>query len=689
VPTAADGAFRIGPVRDPWQFLFAWKPGVGAGDGGQALRGAHVVIRLVPVARLEGRLVDAGDGSPIAGASAVTRSAGGGWNHEETRTDAGGRFVLDTCDPDEAYLWIRTAEHGAVVLTPFLRPGETTALEIPLSRQALARGRVVDAGTGQPVALERVWDPSNPAREARLLGDGRFEVAGGDSLRVRAPGYPDTSIPGRFDEARPYELERGKLLRVFVSGEDGEPVAGASVHVSLLREATRRETDGAGVAELYVTKRQASDAEASAMVQAHGRGQARAELGAWAGDVKEIAFRLVRGAVVEGTVREREGALVPGARVQIGDVYAATGADGRFRLEGVAPGDVALRIESPLHAPLERAHVLVPERALDLGVLELDPGASIEGRLVDGEGRVVHAQAVFVEKRRGVVRADGTFAVGGLVAGRAYTVRAGAGMATASAEALGGDRDVLVRFDAEASLGGRVRAPEGERLPVKMYANVARRGEFRRGPGPEARVRTDGALLVRGIGAGSWELRITAPGSGFAPITTTFDLAAGERKELDLRFERGGVVVVHVARGGYAGRLLVGLRSDGDRYGLPQTADAAGVVRFDELPAGVFDVAVAHTDPSWCAAGRTTVTVEAGRETACALAIVRTGALLVHAAPGAALALEDATGRAVHAIADAAGTDGTWRRAELTPGTYFVVAGDVRRRVEVCSCGCR
>lgn len=56
--------------------------------------------------------------------------------------------------------------------------------------------------------------------------------------------------------------------------------------------------------------------------------------------------------VLEGTVREPDGAPVRGARLRLGDQATMTNAEGRYRLRLVEPGR-ELEVESPAHRPIE------------------------------------------------------------------------------------------------------------------------------------------------------------------------------------------------------------------------------------------------------------------------------------------------------------------------------------------------
>jgi hypothetical protein len=136
--------------------------------------GKHVVIRLVPAARIEGRIFDADDGSPIADALVTMACARSGYDVDATT--AAGRFALDGCHAGDASLSIRTPEHGVATIVPIVHAGETTTTEIPMRRGPMVRARVIDTETGAPVVLERVRSESNAAADVRILGDGRFEM---------------------------------------------------------------------------------------------------------------------------------------------------------------------------------------------------------------------------------------------------------------------------------------------------------------------------------------------------------------------------------------------------------------------------------------------------------------------------------------------------------------------------------
>jgi hypothetical protein len=81
---------------------------------------------------------------------------------------------------------------------------------------------------------------------------------------------------------------------------------------------------------------------------------------------------------VSGRVVDRAGAPVAGAFVSAGDRELGgegTGADGRFRIAGVAPGTAAVRAFLPRVGGAERSVALAPGQALELGDLVLEPSS--------------------------------------------------------------------------------------------------------------------------------------------------------------------------------------------------------------------------------------------------------------------------------------------------------------------------
>jgi hypothetical protein len=716
-----EGRFRFASAAKPF-ILAAVKARAGAASG-YFTPGAHAVLRLRAGARVEGRLLDEVDGTPVAGCLVSSQMTGGVWGHAREVTGADGRFVLDGLDPDASTLWIRPRAHLDAVVRPRLARGETVALELRLQRAAALRGKVVDAGTGAPVALLEVEVWGNPQRAARLLGDGRFEVEGqrfGTSIVVRAEGYPDTGFSfddpwGSATRAREqvFRIDRGVLLRLRARDERDRPIAGT--RIALLRAGSYwRDLGTAEDGDATVRIPSASPREWLALGQHPGHVFDQTPISpARAGEAVVPLLGRAAGTVV-GRVVVKDGRPAAGARIDVGQAQGFALEDGRFRLGGLAPGRAAIRALLDDEAASFEADLRAGEET-DVGDVVLRGGATITGFVTRPDGLRVERYEVWAAQRGGAVDADGSFRLTGVEEGRAYevNVRAG-GMTKAVLDVLGGTQSLEIRLDDWATIRGRVIMPEGEAVPVGLSMGCGSPG---RPVFCDTRLYMDGSFVVEGIPAGRYTVTAGAEESGYARTEATVEVEALGTAEVEIRLVRGGAVEGTVSSPLPGEKLMVTLTRT-DSGATRNSAVRDGVFGLAALAPGEY-VAEARTYEAHFRGTRQAVVVRSGETARCDLAVVATGGLVVRATPGAALALLDALGNpvdpsteerralsqqlweakgrpdvreksareALEAEADralsAADGQGLWRRLALFPGEYVVAAGELRCRAVV------
>lgn len=209
-------------------------------------------ITLQPLAELTGqpvrvRLVGP-DGEEIAGTAGYVQISGeGSAGYFERRAPI-------AADGPTTVEGIPSGEHYLYVLAPGYREGTRTIevgrapldVELSLTRGAVARGTVLDALSGEPIAGATVRQNEVNAVETDTAG--RFALhglAGGRTLmgamRVSAPGYLDASpaVPfprGAMEVEMAIHLQPVSTLRVVegvVRGPGGSPVAGALLALEL------------------------------------------------------------------------------------------------------------------------------------------------------------------------------------------------------------------------------------------------------------------------------------------------------------------------------------------------------------------------------------------------------------------------------------------------------------------------
>ncbi|HUM02735.1 MAG TPA: carboxypeptidase regulatory-like domain-containing protein, partial [Thermoanaerobaculia bacterium] len=269
--TAGDGSFRLGDLPAGRAVMLAVNAdGYASARSGATPPAENVAIVLHATAALRGRVEDAAGGGPIFEFT-ISLSAGGagsfgfggrgggvfGGPAPQNFRSADGSFELDNVPPGTwtvhaAAPSYRTAEVSGITLAS----GETReGVVVSLKKGVSVAGKVVDAGSGAPVANVTVsWEtagspPGPGAMAARLLGGGGANVTATDADgRFAFDGLPDGKItltathPDYLQASRDADPSTGTEVQIplgsggtitgFVVGSDGStPVGTAQVRL--------------------------------------------------------------------------------------------------------------------------------------------------------------------------------------------------------------------------------------------------------------------------------------------------------------------------------------------------------------------------------------------------------------------------------------------------------------------------
>lgn len=207
VVTGADGAFAARLPAGSWSFGF--DPPAGAGlvhrtaavtviAGTEQLLAPHV---LAGGSVVRGRVVRADDGSPVAGALAVARTAGTccGWR-DLTATDGDGRYELVVAAGaahDLAFEFDRAADLADGLVRAVVAGPEGLVQDVIAVPAAALSGRVRHAVSGAGLAVDVVARPAageGPAHRGRSCADGTYRLrvvpglAGGYTVHAATDG---------------------------------------------------------------------------------------------------------------------------------------------------------------------------------------------------------------------------------------------------------------------------------------------------------------------------------------------------------------------------------------------------------------------------------------------------------------------------------------------------------------------
>lgn len=591
VEADAKGVFRLDglPVA-PGGSLVAEAGEAGRARGALPQSGPARLV-LTPTATVRGRTVDVRSALPIAGVRVGLVGPGGqAW----ARSGADGRFELRGLAPGRSRLSADEPRYAPWAIDDVEVPAAGVLVrDVPLAPAAVLVGRVTDE-SGMPVAdaggyLQRGAAQGGPLVIMRMLGqgepdfrtgpDGRFEatrlaVGSNLGLRVRHPDFEERTLggldlkPGRANGPVEIVLRRGLGLRGIVKDARGQPVADAEIRLS-------RSFEFSG-----------------------GRGG------------RAMQFGLVG---------------LPAGRSEV-----RSGADGRFELRGLAPGDYALQVRKQGHAGQTVDPVKLSDGAAAPLEIVLAPGATISGFVRDKGGKGLEGRLLMAREpgARGPLAgarteepsaSDGSFFIEGLAAGHTYEValmeRGLRGTpVVAPAEGVEIVASSLGRIEGLAldADSGRPLTDFGVSYEVRERGGrMVFRGGPRGGalnPGEKLEVHDEeGRFALDGVPPGTWDVEIAARGyeKGRAGSVTLEEggLAAG----VEVRLRRGSTLSGRVLEAGTARPVpdaAVEAEAQGgepmfrfgDEGGSSARTDVDGRFEIVGLAPGSYSVSASHPD---------------------------------------------------------------------------------------------
>jgi len=403
--------------------------------------GHRFELYLTPESVVVGKVVRAGDGSPVADAevwvergdsSSITMSGGSG----AVFTDAGGNFRVDGLSPG-AYKARAMADDaiGVAAEQVVLGLGETSEPIVIQAHPAFyAEGRIVVAdgdgcddgsvhlrdaaqnseGFGQP-------EPDGQLR-ARGLLPGTYEVTVHCPGHLLAESYPPVVVRDAHVSGLRWEVERGQAIRGVVVDAAGKPAPGLDVGAF-------SKPDPEQPRARSTTASQRSDEQGRFELAGLLPGAYQVTVNAWSmpravpaepinvmlpddEDVDDLRIELPAAGEVRGSVRDAKGQPITQVQLQIlatrGSQTTRTADDGTFRFAEVPAGEhrlIASRAGNLLRPPGasddEPAERKVEVKVGDVVTVDLvvaGPAGRITG-VVRDEGGAIVADA-FVEASR-------------------------------------------------------------------------------------------------------------------------------------------------------------------------------------------------------------------------------------------------------------------------------------------------
>jgi hypothetical protein len=573
-------------------------------------------------------------------------------NAVSTLTDANGRFRL-TLPTREPHTVRAEAKGLAAATRRDVVAG--TPLTFDLRTGGTIEGTVRDGDTGQPVAGLRVTagqsgsfpvdgHPNAGRVTATTDANGRFQLqglAGGRHL-VSASGR------GRGAASRSGVALGSRIdLLVFPSGSvfgtvlgpNGQPVPGATVSLNArpFGWSLSEEVDAKGAFEVNGVSAGLFDVVARAPGMAPA---VTAEVGIDRRSEVRLDLRLGPGARVVGRLLDANERPV-GGRVSIGDLSgqavprviadalkAEAGADGRFAIEAVPPGEHALGAVASGHAA-ERVEVAVRdgERVVEVGDVRLSVGHAIRGRVRAKAGPPIADAVVRATAGRSMMmgggiearsEADGSFVLAGVEPTVSSVTVEAPGFALQEKTAEPGGEPLEFVLDPAGTIQGVV-VDERSR-PVESFRVAARTGRsevmrFRMPVATEV-VTDDGRFTLSNVAPGTYVVTVTAPELASANVA---DVKVAEGQVVDVgtvKLTAGGLVrgTVVDATGAGVGGASVSIIPPPQSFATagmptPATSESSGAFELRGVAEGAVDVSATH--PNYASAEPVTVQVDA------------------------------------------------------------------------------
>lgn len=414
--SAADGAAALPPLPSGAYRLTVRAPGFSPVENARVdlASGARPATwALSPAGALAARLVDA-SGRGVADAKLVLKDRLRG-RTVQISTDASGAVRVEGLAAGYWRLEIEPAEHLALVRDNVsVEPGQTTDLGTLHARPAASLDARFVGPDGKAVAAAevRVQESSAAKRILRVATtdeNGRVHVGG-----LPAGAVVDVLVrPKATWAARSFESVRLPLADGAFTLEPSVRLTGRAVpeagsvlphgsRVVVWPRAGNPSFDATGglaatapvdlATGAFTVEGVPPGGPVEVRLYAPGLGEAAATVSVDDGkDASGVELRPQKSAyVLRGRVIDAAGRPVAGARL----ATATTDAEGRFTIEGLAPGPNRLVVTHPSYAPLAHTFPASPEED---AVLVLDEGGILEGAVTDARGRPVVGARIATE----------------------------------------------------------------------------------------------------------------------------------------------------------------------------------------------------------------------------------------------------------------------------------------------------
>lgn len=458
----------------------------------------------------------------------------------------------------------------------------TTPVRIVLRRGALAIGRVLDE-EGLPVAGARVSltpesEEGAPSADrpfqAAADPDGRFRLlrvsAGRFGLRVESPGFAAVSMDDVLIPEQEAEVDLGEIrlppggaIEGILTDRRGRPVEKAWVRLS------PSDPEDFEAASRPLGRQPEIGPDGRFRIESLPRGlRVDVEVhhpslltavvaGVEVPTAQPLRIRLEHPRTLSGRVADDRGEPVAGASVQASGDQARTDAEGRFVLSRLSPGKVDLQASAPGYRTRAMPQVPVPEDG-DAEPVEivLEPGTSLEGLVLDGEGqpvqhahvRVLRSGGEQMPMSSGLADEEGRYEVVDLEPGPSEVIALlfeRGGIVRTAVELLPGRNRLDLRMPAGVEVSGRVVDGRGEPVPgVALSLEPLHQEGITLGQ--QGMSAADGSFVLPDVMDGTY--RLIAARSRFAPSAHPGEIHVDGAPVtgIEIRLSPGAVIRGHI-----------------------------------------------------------------------------------------------------------------------------------------------
>jgi hypothetical protein len=522
----------------------------------RALMTGPALPPAAPVGAIRGRLVNAVTSAPVAGATVTLQPA----SAQPVTTDAAGEYMFNNLPPGAYALSVAAEGFAARTLSIQVRGGIESnagalALQANVSSGELG-GTITDRANGLPLAGALIAVDGASTGQVVSAVDGSYNFPslspGAVTIRITKTGYQPASAVATvaagtrivYSTALQSTPTSAILVGRVADSESGLPLAGVTVRIAGL--ALSALTDAGGGFTLSGVPAGAVRVELSIGGYAPQTFSVVVEAGVTV-NVQTIPMYKTPPTATTGTISgavtaAADGTPLAGVTILVrgsASASATTGADGRYVLSELAPGNLMLTATKEGYVVASAsANLTAGDRVVFSPSLELSLSPRVSGRVIDRATLVpVSGATVSLDKEVAGTDADGRFTFGNVVSGEHLVKIDAPGylsrvlpIRTDGRNPLDMPAIELAHGTSPVTISGRVTDQTSGRGIDRAVVTVL-------GAELAAVADTDGRYRLEGVAPGTATIRFSA--TGYIGETVILDISPYNEQPLDHTLQAG------------------------------------------------------------------------------------------------------------------------------------------------------